>query len=179
MKKMLFGLLALSLSASIFAATETATMQVQAQLEVVPATTDLVIENLTTAGGWNVVGSAIVFDHGRVVKGETVVPTPEINENFRVRRGNNDVLGAGTLTVDFTTTAANGISEGTLASGSSTIAHQFETIPGSVTTATTTTSVPFHVKSKVATLAGTEAVGVHTRVETVTVTLTPTPTPEA
>lgn len=176
MKKMLFGLLALSLSASIFAAPDTATMQVQAQLEVVPATTDLVIENLTTAGGWNVVGSAIVFDHGRVVKGETVVPTPEINENFRVRRADSTTatptyLPAGTLKVDFTTTAANGISEGTLASGSSTIAHQFETIPGDVNIDATTTSVPFHVKSKVATLAGTEAVGVHTRVETVTVAI--------
>lgn len=172
MKKMLFGLLALSLSASIFAATETATMQVQAQLEVVPATADLVIENLTTAGGWNVVGSAIVFDHGRVVKGETVVPTPEINENFRVRRGDNTALTAGTLTVDFTTAATSGISAGNLASGGSTIAHQFETIPeGVVIGADEVTSVPFHVKSKVATLAGTEAVGVHTRVETVTVAI--------
>ena len=175
MKKMLFGLLALSLSASIFAATETATMQVQAQLEVVPATSDLVIENLTTAGGWNVVGSAIVFDHGRVVEGEKVVPTPEINENFRVRRGDNTELTAGTLKVDFTTTATAGISKGTLASGVSKIAHQFETIPTAVTMDATTpvTSVPFHVKSKVASLAGTEAVGVHTRVETVTVTLEP------
>lgn len=176
MKKMLFGLLALSLSASIFAATETATMQVQAQLEVVPATEDLVIENLTDAGGWNVVGSAIVFDHGRVVKGETAVPTPEINENFRVRRGNKSALGKAGLTVKIgTATATDGISKGTLASGSSTIIHQFETIPAEVDTLATTTSVPFHVKSKVAALTGNEVVGVYTRVETVTVTLTPAP----
>lgn len=176
MKKILFGLLTLSLSASIFAAENTATMQVQAQLEVIPATADLVIENLTDAGGWNVVTNAIVYDHGQIVQGSTVIPTPEINENFRVRRADSTpttpaYLPAGDLNIAFDSVTTAGISKGTLNSGSSTIDHQFETIPTDVTLDGTTENVQFHVKSKVLALKGTENVGVHTRVQTVTVAI--------
>lgn len=183
MKKMLFGLLALSLSASIFAAekTETATMQVQAQLEVVPATADLVIENLTDAGGWNVVAGPITFDHGRVVAGETAVPTPVINENFRVRRGDKAVFGGtvdGTLTVKIGT-ATEGISLGELlaSGGEGVIAHQFGTSSPTVKTSKDATEVPFNIESKVDKLTGKETAGVYRRSETVTVTLTTTTTP--
>ena len=181
MKKMLFGLLALSLSASIFAATETATMQVQAQLEVVPATADLVIENLTGASSWNVVASPISFDHGKVVKGATDVPFPVLNEDFRVRRADNSPLNTadGTLTIGIGATTHTSSAVGNLtlsgtATGSDTltISHEFRTIPNPATIdANRTTPVSFNIESRVDNLAGTEAAGTFRRSETVTVAI--------
>ena len=177
MKKMLFGLLALSLSASIFAATDSATMQVEAQLEVVPATADLVIENLTDAGGWNVVASPISFDHGKVVRGQTVVPTPVINENFRIRRSNNTPLPDGELDIrigDFGGHTPNSTGTLTLAGqatpGVAPIPHSFRTIPAPVVIGVgTTAEVNFNIESRVDRLTGNEDIGAHRRLETVTV----------
>lgn len=184
MKKMLFGLLALSLSASVFAASDTATMQVEAKLEVVPATADLVIEQLTDAGAWNVVGAPITFDHGRVVKKETSVPTPVINENFRVRRADNTaidtVANALEVRIGNSATAHTPAAVGSLTiSGAvpdgetGTIPHEFRTIPAPAAVAEGQTApVPFNIESRVDSLTGKEAVGVFRRLETVTVVLT-------
>lgn len=100
MKKLLFGLLAIS--AVTFAANpdpdpnatpDAADINVQATLTVVAPSTALVIEELLDSGVYQPVSSTIVFDHGTVIAGETP-SLPNIAKNFRVRRTDNSVISA-------------------------------------------------------------------------------------
>lgn len=172
MKKLLLGLLALSLSATAFAAnpgTATdASINVEAKLTIVDATDKVVVEELTDAGTWKVVSSVVAFDHGTVTKGSTEVPTPSILKNFRVRKlaaDGTDAL-AGTVTVAMGTDTS-GLVAGNLISGTNKIPHNFRYNPAPEVG--TDLTAKFNIESNVPELFGTEPVGVYNRVETVAV----------
>ncbi len=175
MKKLLFGLLALSLSAVTFAAnpgTATdATMTVEAKLNVVDATDKVVIEQLTDAGTWQVVSSTVAFDHGTVAKGTTTVPTPSLLKNFRVRKlsaaGADELAGTVAVTMGANT---NGNFDGTLKSGTNTIDHTFRYTTTPIIGADKIAK--FNIESNVPTLASNQAIGAYNRVETVAVKVT-------
>lgn len=175
MKKLLFGLLALS--AVTFAANPgtatTADMQIEATLAIVDATDKLVIEELTGAGTWKVVSSTVAFDHGTVTKGSTTVPLPSILKNFRVRKldstGQTDTLvGTVAVTLDGNNT---GTSTGTLTSGVNSIPHTFRF--NSAPLVGTDNTAKFNIESNIPTLDPAQPVGVYNRVQTVAVNVTP------
>lgn len=168
MKKMLFGLLALSLSASIFAA-ETAQMTVEAKLQVLPATDELVIEEKTPAGGWTVVTGISNFDHGTTTV-DGPVPLPKFSKEFRVRRKTNASLGVGSnVSVEI---AGLTISPGKLkVAGTETLHHTFTTnITNPSVTSDFEPTKEFSITSEIP-LGQPLVVGSHSRTETVTVTL--------
>lgn len=175
MKKILFGLLALSLSAVTFAAnpgTDTdASINVEAKLSIVDATDKVVIEQLTDAGTWQVVSTTVAFDHGTVAKGSTTVPTPSLLKNFRVRKlstaGADELAGTVAVTMGADST---GSFTGTLKSGTNTIGHTFRYTPTPIIG--TDKIAKFNIESNVPALVGTEPVGVYNRVETVAVKVT-------
>ncbi|MDX8336577.1 hypothetical protein [Candidatus Cetobacterium colombiensis] len=172
MKKMLFGLLALSLSASIFAA-ETTEMTVEAKLQVLPATDELVIEEKTPAGGWTVVTGISNFDHGTTTE-DGEVPNPKLSKEFRVRRKTNASLGVGkNVSVEI---AGLTSSTGKLkVAGAETLDHTFTTnITNPEVTSDLEPTKPFSITSEIP-LGQTLAVGSHSRTETVTVAVNVTP----
>ncbi|MCQ8210971.1 hypothetical protein NON08_00095 [Cetobacterium somerae] len=173
MKKLLFGLLALS--AATFAANPgtatSADMQVQARLAIVDATDKLVIEELNGIGNWGVVSSVVSFDHGSVTKGTTIVPNPTLLRKFRVRKpnstGGNSSLGTVAVTLDGNNT---GTSTGTLTSGANSIPHTFKFTSAPVAVSNIAN---FDIESMIPTLAADKAVGIYSRVQTVEVKVTP------
>lgn len=175
MKKLLFGLLALS--AATFAANPgtatSADMQIQATLAIVDATDKLVIEELTGAGTWRVVSAIVSFDHGTVAKGSTTTPIPTLQRSFRVRKlnatGGDNLTGTVDIALDGNKT---GISNGNLESGPNKIDHTFRFTP--TVAASTDKLAKFNIESSIPnTLSATQAVGLYSRVQTVTVELKP------
>ncbi|MBC2853640.1 hypothetical protein [Cetobacterium sp. 2G large] len=192
MKKLLFGLLALSLSAATFAAnpgtpTE-ASMVVEAKLTILPATDDLVIEEQSESGVWGLVTGTSLFDHGTVMASTTddvVIPNPVLARNYRVRRGNDGKLDGTALTppasytnIDIAmgttaATAAGAIVTGTLSDldNTNTFTHEF-VLRAEPTLTTDSVAHPFEITSKVASvIPANQDPGVYTRTETVTVAL--------
>lgn len=178
MKKLLFGLLALS--AATFAANPgtatSADMQIQATLAIVDATDKLVIEELTGAGTWRVVSAIVSFDHGTVAKGSTTTPIPTLQRSFRVRKlnatGGDNLTGTVEIALDGNNT---GTSIGNLESGLNKINHTFRFTPTvNVPAASTDKLAKFNIESSIPnTLSATQAVGLYSRVQTVTVELKP------
>ena len=188
MKKIFLGLLALS--AVSFAAnpgtTSAADITINAQLEVLPSSTNLVIEQLLPNGNWQPVTSPALFDHGKVTCSTTntvAVPQSNVVKNLRVRRSDNSILLAGTplptkATIAFAS-STTAVSSGNLVSGTvtgtpaapATIPHTFTLSTTSVTPTATQTSIPFDITSNVPTIAANQLAGVYNRSEGVTVTL--------
>lgn len=185
MKKILLGLLALS--AVSFAANpgtdSTADITIQAKLEVLAATNDLVIEELNDAGNWQPVTKTVEFDHGQVLQSTTLeaeVPTPSLVKSFRVKRANSsnlDANAAGTASsyskYSLDIGGAKGTVPGTMIGTGAPIAHTFRTTNTTTpsTFAAGTKDIQFSIESIVPKIAMSQAPGIYTRTETVTVTL--------
>lgn len=183
MKKILFGLLALSLSVTAFAVnpgtSKEATIDVETKLTVIDATGKLVIEELTDAGTWQIVSSTVGFDHGTVVKNSKEVPTSSIIKNFRVRK--LDSNGGDTLSGDvfvgnapvsvkmLNDPGTTGNFSGSLKSAANSIVHNFKYTPTPIIGPDK--MAKFNIESQVPALSGTEPAGVYNRVETVRVTV--------
>lgn len=178
MKKLLFGLLAIS--AVTFAANpdpdpnsdpDAADINVQATLTVVAPTTALVIEELLDSGVYQPVSSTIVFDHGTVIAGESVAK-PDIPKSFRIRRTNDAPIGGTTATIEVGTNK----DEKFIGPDATGINHNF--VVNSEAYAATKTAMNFVVTSSVKTAvipSGTIA-GVYQKLSTITATVT-SPTP--
>lgn len=181
MKKILFGLLALSVTAFAVnpGTSNEATINVEAKLTVVDTAGKLVIEELTDAGTWQIVSSTVGFDHGTVVKSSKEVPTSSIIKNFRVRRldangtdtlSSDPYVGNSPVTVKMESdSGTTGIFSGTLKSAGNTITHNFKYTP--IALIGTDKKAKFNIESQVPALIGTEPAGVYNRVETVKVTV--------
>lgn len=186
MKKILLGLLALS--AISFAANpgtpNFADMQINARLEVLPANTNLVIEELLPNGNWQPVTSPALFDHGKIIaspSGPVNVPESNIVKNFRVRRSNNTTIAVGDtrrLGLAFRSVGTK-VSGGNLTSGT-VVGNpaQPTTIPHTFTLSTIQeilpfgpAIVPFEITSNVPTIASNQLPGIYNRFEDITVTL--------
>lgn len=177
MKKLLFGLLAIS--AVTFAANpdpdpnatpDAADINVEATLTVVAPSTALVIEELLDSGVYEPVSSTVQFDHGTVIAGETV-SQPDISKSFRIRRTNNTAID-GTATA---ITAGTNKDEKFIGPDTTGIDHSF--VVNSEAYDATKTAMNFVVTSSVKTpvIPVATVAGVYQKLSTITATVTPTP----
>ncbi|ERT68266.1 hypothetical protein HMPREF0202_01836 [Cetobacterium somerae ATCC BAA-474] len=185
MKKILLGLLALS--AVTFAANpgtdSSADITIQAKLEVLAATNDLVIEELNDAGNWQPVAKTVEFDHGQVLQSTTSpvdVPTPSLVKSFRVKRANAANLDANSSAAPGSYSkfsldigGVKGTVAGNMVGTGAPIPHTFRTTDTTTpsTFAVGTKEIQFNIESIVPKIGTNQAAGVYTRTETVTVTL--------
>lgn len=183
MKKLLFGLLVLSLSAATFAANpgtdSNANITVEAKLQVIAPTTDLVIEHFTKSGAWEPVVNVISFDHGGVIAATatpTTVPNSNLIEKFRIRRADGTILKTKTptSTPDYTNISikigSDTNSVGSMIGAGAPISHTFKISQPAASTLEKT-EAQFNIESEVKQIAANQVAGVYTRTETVTVAL--------
>ncbi|MGL5369105.1 MAG: hypothetical protein ACRDAG_12490 [Cetobacterium somerae] len=185
MKKILLGLLALSAISFANPGTDnSSSITINSQLEVLPANTKLVIEELLPNGNWQPVTSSTLFDHGKVIAsaaGSVNVPQSNVVKNFRIKRSTGTITGGKTtITFRASATPLSAISSGNLTTANNptgnftigTIPHTFRlsmteyTHPGAGLP-----YIPFDIASHVPTISANQLAGIYNRTEDITVLL--------
>lgn len=187
MKKILLGLFALSAISFANPGTDnSSSITINSQLEVLPANTKLVIEELLPNGNWQPVTSSTLFDHGKVIAsaaGSVNVPQSNVVKNFRIKRSNGTTIIAGKTTITFRASATplSPISSGNLTTANiptgannftiGTIPHTFRLSMTEYTHPGVLSYIPFDIASHVPTISANQLAGIYNRTEDIIVTL--------